>query len=396
MPKIIINPSDQPLKNKNLRTLYVLGLLLALAIAIPTYIESNFFQSFVNLRLVSLFFVAANLCAIIAILFYPAAIKRFRNYNMAKVTLAIFFLSTLTMAISQSPIILFSAFICLTIGYDLLFINMDILLENFSVFADTGRVRTIYFTCLNLGWVLAPLIASLLIKGNNYRLVFLAAALCLIPFYIIFTGQSKNLRDHVNYTRPAIKATFRKIWQARDIRGIFFLSLLLQLFYSLAVVYIPIHLHQNIGFSWEILGFMFAFMLLPFVIFEIPAGILADKYIGEKEIMTTGFAILIISLILFFLVDSTSVWLWGGLLFFSRIGASLVEAMREAYFFKKVGAKDVGTIDFFRTTIPLGYLLGTLLGTIILAFYPVNYVFIILAVIMVSSLYFISVIHDTK
>jgi len=396
MPKIILNQQNQPIKNKNLRTLYVLGFLLALAIAIPTYIQSNYLESFVGLRSVSLFFIAANFCAIIAILFYPAAIKRFRNYNMARITLAIFFLATLTMAFTQSPVILFFALIFLTIGFDLLFINMDILLESFSAVSNTGRVRTVYFTCINLGWVLSPLIAGLLAKNNNYRPIFLVAALCLIPFYIIFARQSKNLQDHINYTRPEIIQTFKKIWQTRDIRGIFSLSLLLQLFYGLAVVYMPIHLHQNIGFSWETLGLMFAFMLLPFIIFEIPAGILADKYIGEKEIMTVGFTILIVSLILFFFVDSTSVWLWGGILFFSRTGASLVEAMREAYFFKKVKVKDVSIINFFRTTIPMGYLLSTLLGVIILTFYPVNYIFIILAVVMISSLYFISIIHDTK
>jgi hypothetical protein len=56
----------------------------------------------------------------------------------------------------------------------------------------------------------------------------------------------------------------------------------------------------------------------------------------------------------------------------------------------------VGIINFFRTTAPLGYIVGTLFGAIILRFYPVNYIFLILAVCLISSYFFISRFEDTK
>jgi MFS family permease len=281
-------------------------------------------------------------------------------------------------------------------SFNLIWINMDIFVEGFTAVASAGRTRAVYFTFMNLGWVAAPIISSYFISGANYRPVYLLAAALLIPFYIIFIEKGRNLKDNIKYEKSHIIATIKKICKTRDIRSIFSLAILLHLFYSLAVVYMPIYLHENIGLSWAQLGITFSFMLLPFIIFEIPAGIIADKYLGEKEIMTLGFTILITSLILFFSVQSTNIVVWGLILFFSRIGAALVESMRESYFFKIITAKEVGLINFFRTAQPLGYLLGTGLGTIILIFYPIQFIFLILAALMLTSYYFLWVMKDTK
>jgi len=180
------------------------------------------------------------------------------------------------------------------------------------------------------------------------------------------------------------------------LRGVYFTSFFLNLFYSSAVVYIPLYLNKVIGFEWSTLGFMFSIMLIPFVLVEIPAGIIADKYIGEKELMSAGMVIIIISLILFFLVKSANPFLWVGLLFFSRIGAALVESMRESRFFKIVDAEDVSHINFLRTSYPLGYLIGSGLGALILTFYNIQYLFLFIAILFLYSFYFIYIIKDSK
>lgn len=384
------------LNKRSLRILYFLGFLLAISTAIPTYIESNYIKQFVNAELVGFFFMASNIVTFILILLYPRLIKRYKNYRVSQVVLAINFFALLFMFFANSPWSLFIAFIFLMSSFTLIWINMDIFVDIFTANNATGRTRAIYFTFMNLGWVLAPTITSYFINGSNYRPVYLIAAALLIPFYIIFIEKGRGLKDHVDYEENHIWATIKKTFQTRNIRSIFSLAILLHLFYSLAVVYMPLYLHESLGLSWAQLGVAFSFMLLPFIIFEIPAGTLADKYWGEKEIMTTGFVILIISLILFFSVRSTNIFVWGLILFFSRTGAALVEAMRESYFFKIVSVKNVGLINFFRTAQPLGYLLGTGLGTLILVFYPVQYVFVILAVLMFSSFYFLWTMKDTK
>ncbi len=383
-------------RKKNLIILYILGAILAMANALPAYVQSNFLGQIMSLSWVSIFFATANLVTVFAIIFFPKMIKKIGNIAATKIVLFLFIFSLLGMSLASHPAAVFLAFILLSIASNLIWINMDILVESFSDNSSTGLTRTIYFTAINLGWILAPSLSSYLIKIGDYYWVFIAAAVCLVPFLIILIKSQKKLRDHHHYKTSPINKTIKKLWHNKDLRGIFFIALLLNLFFSSAVVYIPIYLHQNLGFSWSVLGIMFSVMLIPFLLFEIPAGWLADKYLGEKEILATGVGIIVLASFLFFAIKSTNPWLWGSLLFLSRVGAALVEAMRESYFFKIVSAKDVHYINFFRTTAPLGYLLGTLLAMGVLNFYPLEYLFLFVSLLMATGFLFIYIIKDSK
>lgn len=376
--------------------LYFSGLVLAISSALPAYLQSNFLNKFVNLETLSLFFISANALTVLSILLFPKLIKKLSNFFLTKAILIIYAASLLGLSIADSPISALISTIFLTISSNLLWINMDVLVENFSKNSSTGRTRTLYFTFINLGWIFAPTLASYLIVLGDYQLSYLVAAFLNIPVFFTFLFQSKQLKDNIAYSREKITAVIKKTWQNKNLRGIFFVALLLQLFFSTAVVYIPIYLHQNMGIAWGSLGLMFSIMLVPFVLFEIPAGIIADKYIGEKEILFLGFTILAVSLLCFFLIKTDAFLVWAGILFFSRVGACLVEAMRETYFFKIVDAKDVGYINIFRTTAPLGYIIGPGLAMLILAFLPLNYLFLAVAMIMLLGFGFVASLKDTK
>lgn len=383
-------------KKRSLILLYALGIILAVANALPAYVQSNFLGQIFSLSWVSVFFASANLITVFAIIFFPKLIKNIGNIASTEIVLFLFIFSLLGMSLANHAIVIFIAFILLSVTSNLIWINMDILVENFSDNASTGLTRTIYFTAINLGWIIAPSLSSYLIKIGDYYWVFIAAAICLVPFMAILIKNRRRLRDRNTYRTHPVAPTIKKLWKNRNLRGIFFIALLLNLFFSSAVVYIPVYLHQNLGFDWSILGIMFSVMLVPFIIFEIPAGWLADKYWGEKEIMSIGLSIIIVALFMFFAVREANPWLWGSILFFSRIGAALVEAMRESYFFKIVDAKDLQYINFFRTTAPLGYLLGTLLAILIIHFYPLQYLFLFVGLLITSGFLFLYIIKDSK
>lgn len=376
--------------------LYFSGLVLAISSALPAYLQSNFLNKFVSLETLSLFFISANALTVLSILLFPKLIKKLSNFFLTKAILIIYAASLLGLSIADSPISALISTIFLTISSNLLWINMDVLVENFSKNSSTGRTRTLYFTFINLGWIFAPTLASYLIVLGDYQLSYLVAAFLNVPVFFTFLFQSKQLKDNIAYSREKITTVIKKTWQNKNLRGIFFVALLLQLFFSTAVVYIPIYLHQNMGIAWGSLGLMFSIMLVPFVLFEIPAGIIADKYIGEKEILFLGFTILAVSLLCFFLIKTDAFLVWAGILFFSRVGACLIEAMRETYFFKIVDAKDVGYINIFRTTAPLGYIIGPGLAMLILAFLPLNYLFLAVAMIMLLGFGFVASLKDTK
>jgi len=383
-------------KRDGLKIIYLLGFLLAISTALPSYVESSYINQFVDIRFVSLFFIAANLATFFAIIFFPRLIKKISNYKTTLLVLALSFISLVCMSTAAAPWQVLVSLILLLSSFCLVWINMDIFVEGFSVEKHVGKIRTVYFTFINLGWIFAPTISGYIIKTWGYRPIYLISGLILVPFVLIFYRKSRNLKDTFDYKKPEIKKTFQSVWKNKNLRGIFFMAFILQLFYATAVVYVPIHLTQSLGISWSSLGIIFSIMLVPFIIFEIPAGIIADKYIGEKEIMTGGLTILIISLCLFFGVKSNNVILWAAILFFSRIGASLVEAMRETYFFKIITVKNVDLINFFRSTQPLAYIFGSFLSIVLIKYLPLPYFFLTMAILFLSGYYFIYIIKDTK
>lgn len=392
-------PKNKKVLNKNhsrLTILYFLGLLLAVSSALPAYIQSNFLGQFVAVKTVGWFFIIANLLSVFAILYFPGLIKKLSNYFLTKTVLILYMTSLLGLILSTNAISALLSITLLTISSNLIWINMDILVESFSTNALTGKIRTIYFTFINAGWILSPVFTTYLIGKGEYTLAFLIAAFLVIPFFFIFISQGKKLKDRVKYSKEPLSLTLKKIWINKNLRGILFIAFLLQLFFSSAVIYIPLYLFRDLGMGWEILGPIFSIMLIPFILIEIPAGIIADKYLGEKELLFLGFSILTICLFLFYSIKTPTAGLWLAVLFASRVGAALIEAMKEAYFFKIIDVEAVGYINIFRATTPLAYVVGSGLAVVTLLYFPLNYLFLFVAIIMLTGFAFTASLKDTK
>jgi MFS family permease len=137
-------------------------------------------------------------------------------------------------------------------------------------------------------------------------------------------------------------------------------------------------------------------MLIPFVVFQYPAGYLADKYWGEKEILFVGMIFMAVSTIIMGYFTGLNLVIWSIILFLGRIGASLVEIMRETYFFKKVDVENIDVINSFRSTIPLAYLIAPIMAVILTYYSQFNYLFIILGFILILGLWPILTLKDTK
>lgn len=382
---------------KNLAILYLAGLIVAFSTALPAYINSSFIESFVGAQYVGLLFALANSVTFFAMLFFPRMIRFISNLLSAKLMMLLHVISLMFLMMNPAPVFLLIFFVGMWVSSNLLLINMDLFVESFTENANTGKTRAIYFTFINLGWIFSPMLASRLVVGtSHYSLVYLASAFLMLVFYFIIALNEKKIHKVVAYDNLGILKIIKDFWKNLNLRGLYFTSFFLNLFFSSAVVFIPIYLHNNLGFDWATLGIMFSVMLVPFVLIEIPAGIIADKYLGEKELMFSGLLILTISLVLFFFVKSTNPFVWGSILFLSRIGSALIESMRESRFFKIVDAENVSHINFLRTSHPLGYLVGSGLGALILSFYEIQYSFLFIAVLFLFSFYFVYIIKDSK
>lgn len=376
--------------------MYLIGFLVATSVSFLSYFQSSFLEEFIGISFVSLFFVFANLSTILAISVFPKIIHKLGNYFTTKIVIILYAISLLSVAAASGPISAIFSLLFYVITSNLIWINIDIFLEEVSSDESTGRVRTTYLTCMNLGWMLGPVISARLIELADYPLSAFSGALIMIPLLLIIAYRKNNLKDKVKRTKQGTVKSFKKLWKNKNLRGVFIATSALNIFYSAAVLYIPIHLNQNLGIPWSQLGLMFSISLLPFIIFQLPVGLLADKYFGEKEMMIMGLFILFCSLFLFFYIKTPLALLWAVILFFSRIGAALVEATSNTYFFKNVSSKDLGFINVFRMSHSLGYLIGAAFSSFVLLFLGINYVFLALAIIIIPAFYFIYQIEDTK
>ena len=125
-------------------------------------------------------------------------------------------------------------------------------------------------------------------------------------------------------------------------------------------------------------------------------GIIADKYIGEKEMMAFGFFIIALSVSWFAFLPAGALVLWMIATFLTRTGASLVDSTSESYFFRHTQSGDTDKMSLFRMARPLSSILGTVIGSIGLLYMDFNLMFILLGVLMIPGIFFTLVLKDSK
>src|SRR3989344_4944993 len=126
-----------------------------------------------------------------------------------------------------------------------------------------------------LACAVSPIIVGILLDDEErYGLVFLVAALTLVPFILVL--MRGKFPATISPKRTSVKEACLCIARDSDLRAIAIAGAVLQTFFHIAPLYIPLYLHTALGIPWSELGWMFAVMLLPFVFLEYPAGWLAD------------------------------------------------------------------------------------------------------------------------
>lgn len=173
------------------------------------------------------------------------------------------------------------------------------------------------------------------------------------------------------------------------------MAFILSFFFALMVIYTPIYLRE-LGMTWADIGIIFTIMLLPFVLLQYPIGMLADKKLGEKELIITALCLMAPSVLIIYFLSTTDVLIWGLVLFMTRIGAAMMEVLTDSYFYKRIDAEDVAIIDFYRTSQPLGYIIASIISTPMLIFFPLKSIFILLAIAIIICLYPASRLVDNK
>lgn len=362
---------------------------------VVAYVLSSFLAYYVGVEYVGYVFIASSVVSALVLYAAPPIFRAFGTRNVLTLLTLLEIAVLLGLAVTTNWI---AAAVLVAIQGTLtfaIFIGIDLLVEaSVSTEQVTGRVRTAFLILSNLAVLLGALSLTFVVEGDQYWRAFVTAAIVLIPFLMcsLWLLPKVSLPSKEEPEESALQQ-FRT---NRSLRAITVAHFLLQIFFAWMAIYSPILLFSYEGFSWAEIGTILAIAMLPYIILEYPLGVIADTWLGEKEILIAGFIIIALSLFMVPLAAGASYWVWVALLVFSRVGAAAVEAMTEVHFFRHVSERDAATITAFRTLRPLGNIVGPLIASLTLLLLPLHATFVVFGIVMLLGIPVSRALIDSK
>jgi len=379
--------------------IYIITFLLTFHSLVVAFINSSFLEQYIDAAEVGTIYMVGSALSILVFLFASRFLKAIGNFKLTLGLLFLNFVAVLGMAYADSLHYAIPLFLIHLVAVPLIIFNIDVFLEEHigTNELNTGSRRGLLLATAGIIGAISPLTSTLFINEstNDFTGAYILSAATLIPIVILLLFFFSDFKDP-KYNEIKLFSALRSFWQRKNIRNVFSCHFILQIFFVMMVVYSPIYLTQHIGLTWVEFGIVMFFAQLAYVIFEYPVGYIADRYIGEKEMMGLGFLVLALSTSWMAFVTTPSVVVWSIILFTTRVGASLVEVTTETYFFKQTKGSDAQIISFFRIMRPFAYVMGALLASFTLLYVPFNLLFVVTAALMIPALFLTLDIKDTK
>lgn len=371
-------------KAKSHAMLHALSVLIGFTEALVIYMVSSYFKEFSGREAVGIFYVGAYVMFLLTLFNYHKLVKSFGKTRMFKAVLMAQLAITLVLIFSPFAWLKLLAMMLYLLCENLLLVNLDIVIEAFSTGHNSGRVRGSHLTILNFGFILGPILSTWLLATGGFSLIFGIALILKIGLLaILWFGLGKVANKFRE--RETVGQLIKKALANQDIRRIYYISFILDTFYALMIIYSPIYL-RSLGISWADIGIIFTVMLVPFLFFEYPIGWLADKELGEKEMIIFFLSWMALSVAFVYQLDKPDVLMWSLALLATRVGASAIQILRDSYFYKKIDKDDIDLIDFYRTSMPMAYIVSAGLSAVVLNFYGVREIFLLAAVLLMTAL----------
>lgn len=378
--------------------IYPLSIIFAFHTILVAYVQSTYMEQFVSPAGVGALFSIGSALAVIAFLFFTHALRITGNVLLTLILALIDIISLVVLGFADTAAVAITAFVLFLVVNPLIYLNIDIFSETIigKDESSTGSKRGLALTLMSVAAVAAPIVMAVILEGSDdLSPVYFASAGFFSLFVIFILAQLRDFKDP-NYEQLKVRTTIAELWRESDIRNVMLSHFTLQLFFTWSSIYIPLYLFTEIGLQWDAIGYVMAVALMAYVIFEWPIGIIADRWIGEKEIMALGFLLLAISVAYISFLDTTAILPWMVLMFITRIGAAMTESTTESYFFKHAQGDDAHAIGLFRLLRPLATIAGALLGSAALLYLPFNLIFVVLGIAMVPGIFFTVALRDTK
>jgi hypothetical protein len=399
MPRAVSKVEHGKMLDHRFIPLYIASLTLMFHGYVVAYVNSSLLNKYLSTLATSTIYIIASALTVLIFLFISRVLHKVGNFKLTLAFVLIDLIAVLGISFADSMRIIAPLIITHLIVLSLIIFNIDVFMEEHIGNDEgvTGTRRGLLLALVSAVSAIAPFISSELVSiaDGSFKYAYLASALSLIPILFILLFYFRDFQDP-EYTDLHALEAIASFWQKKDIRAVFIVHFVLQIFFMVMVVFTPIYLIKHIGLSWAEFGMVMFICQLAYVIMEYPIGIVADRLIGEKEMMAFGLMLLAISTAGISFVDVKGVFIWSLVMFVTRIGAAFVEVTTEVHFFKRTQSSDAQIISFFRITRPLSYIVGATVASLSLLYLPFNLLFIVIAFLMIPAMFITLDIEDTK
>jgi MFS family permease len=385
------------IKNKLLVVTYLLTILYALHYGIPLYATSSYLHQYFNSSWVSALYMLGSFAALIGSMSVARYMRKFHSYGFTAAVVVAEIITVIAFGITQNPFFIGLFFAAHFLLQTLLYICLNVFIESFSKHAETGSIRGLFLTLLNIGILVSPIIGGVILSLSSFTMLYTVSALMLIPFLILLKIYLYHI-DEPAYERINMLQALRSAWGNRNIRAALIAEFVVQCFYAVMIIYSPLYL-ATLGIPLTTyLGVILPFALIPLVVLPYELGYLADKKWGEKELMIGGLLVLALTVFLCVVVKSPNPTVWMLIFLLSRIGAACVETMAFAYYFKKVGPEDASLTAVFTNTLSAATITVGALGAAIGPFLVERpqLMFVILGIGILWSVSYVLPMRDTR
>ena len=235
----------------------------------------------------------------------------------------------------------------LLIGY-----SIPLFLSDFSKKAGMDRLNGRYYTWLNIGSAVAPIVAMFFAERfGNRSAYFVVSAVMMIGFLYFGTyhlvSQDKPVKKLIpKKTMHSIVNNVHLYFRNPNLRKAYLINCGYYALSIISSIYLPIIIVGENGFSKEILGYVLAASTVPYIIMATIMPIIARK-IGKKACISTGFLVFAALAIIALFVRGYALL---GIFVIWNFAIAMVEPLRDLLFFESVSKSDASRfIGIFNT-----------------------------------------------
>ena len=176
-----------------LRSVFAVSFILTISMALTSYIDSSFVETFISKSKIGILFTLASLASIVYIANMPKILEKLGISKTLILSSGAYVISILGLVFISTPILLQIFFILYWVSAVVMYLTVDVLVSHYSENESTGNTRGFYLTVYNLAFLIAPFMAGVLVDKINFKGVYLVSGLFIICMVYFFIHRFKDL-----------------------------------------------------------------------------------------------------------------------------------------------------------------------------------------------------------